>query len=161
MPGSALDGRLLGLAGVDGRHAAGFGGGHGLGLLLGRLLARRLAQQLTALERTARQIVILDDRSLLDTYAANRRKFEQAAAEFANLPLDAEQKKSLEDIVRGEAAAFSALSGADPKSREAEVAVESFVGLSEQAQALVARSNALIESWLRARKWKQRCATRI
>jgi len=106
---------------------------------------RRLAQQLTALERTARQIVILDDRSLLDTYAANRRQFEQAAAEFANLPLDAEQKKALEDIVRGEAAAFSALSGAGPKSREAEVAVESFIGLSEQAQALVARSNALID----------------
>ncbi len=106
---------------------------------------RRLAQQLTALERTARQMVILDDHSLLDTYAANRRQFEQAAAEFANLPLDAEQKKALEDIVRGEAAAFSALSGAGPKSREAEVAVESFIGLSEQAQALVARSNALID----------------
>lgn len=105
---------------------------------------RRLAQQLTALERTARQMVILDDYSL-DTYAANRRQFEQAAAEFANLPLDAEQKKALEDIVRGEAAAFSALAGAGPKSREAEVAVESFIGLSEQAQALVARSNALID----------------
>src|SRR3970040_302568 len=49
---------------------------------------RRLAQQLTALERTARQIVILDDRSLLGAYAANRRQFEQAVGGFAHPPLD-------------------------------------------------------------------------
>jgi two-component system sensor histidine kinase GlrK len=106
--------------------------------------SRRLAQQLTALERTARQMEILDDRSLLDAYVASRRQFEQAVAEFANLPLDAEQKRVLDDIVRGEAAAFGALSGPGPKSLEAKAAVESFIGLSEQAQALVARSNALI-----------------
>ena len=106
---------------------------------------RRLAQQLTALERTARQIVILDDRSLLDAYAANRRQFEQAVAEFTNLPLDAEQKSALEDIVRGEAAVFTALSGAGPKSPQAGTAVERFIELSEQAQALVARSNAQID----------------
>jgi len=106
---------------------------------------RRLAQQLTALERTARQMAILDDRTLLDTYAANRRQFAQAVAEFANLPLDAEQKAALDGIVRGEAAAFNALSGPGPKSSEAEVAVASFVGLSEQAQVLVARANAQID----------------
>jgi two-component system sensor histidine kinase GlrK len=106
--------------------------------------SRRLAQQLTALERTARQMEILDDRSLLDAYVASRRQFEQAVAEFANLPLDAEQKRVLDDIVRGEAAAFGALSGPGPKSLEAGAAVESFISLSEQAQALVARSNALI-----------------
>jgi len=106
---------------------------------------RRLAQQLTALERTARQMVILDDRSLIDAYAANRRPFAQAVAEFANLPLDAGQKDALEAIVRGEAAAFNALSGPGPKSREAEIAVASFVGLAERAQALVARANAQID----------------
>jgi two-component system sensor histidine kinase GlrK len=106
---------------------------------------RRLAQSLTALERTARQIVILDDRSLLDAYSANRRQFEQAVAEFTGLPLDAERKKVLEDILRGEAAVFGALSGPGPKSREAEVAVSSFGGLSERAQVLVAHSNALID----------------
>jgi two-component system sensor histidine kinase GlrK len=106
---------------------------------------RRLAQQLTALERTARQIVILDDRSLLDAYVANRRQFEQAVAEFTNLPLDEEQKSGLEDIVRGEAAVFAALSGAGPKGPRARIAVERFIGLSEQAQALVARSNAQID----------------
>ncbi|MGH8641319.1 MAG: hypothetical protein ACRET6_06395, partial [Burkholderiales bacterium] len=41
---------------------------------------RRLAQMLTALERTARQMVILDDRALLDSYILSRRRFEQAMA---------------------------------------------------------------------------------
>jgi two-component system sensor histidine kinase GlrK len=106
---------------------------------------RRLAQQLTALERTARQIVILDDRSLLDAYAANRRQFEQAVAEFTNLPLDEEQKSALADIVLGETAVFAALSGVGPKSPQTEIAVERFIGLSELAQGLVARSNAQID----------------
>jgi len=122
---------------------------------------RRLAQQLTALERTARQMVILDDRSLLDTYAANRRQFDQAVGEFANLPLDADQTRALEDIVRGEAAVFSALSGAGPKSPEARAAVESFILLSEQAQALVARSNALIDREVEAMRETADRAQRI
>jgi two-component system sensor histidine kinase GlrK len=122
---------------------------------------RRLAQQLTALERTARQMVILDDRSLLDTYAANRRQFEQAVAEFTNLPLDAEQKHALDDIVRGEAVVFSALSGAGPKSPEAGAAVESFARLSEQAQSLVARLNALIDREVEAMRETADRAQRI
>ena len=122
---------------------------------------RRLAQQLTALERTARQMVILDDRSLLETYVANRRRLDQAVGEFANLPLDADQKRALEDIVRGEAAVFGALSGAGPKSPEARAAVESFILLSEQAQALVTRSNALIDREVEAMRETADRAQRI
>jgi two-component system sensor histidine kinase GlrK len=107
---------------------------------------RRLAQQLNALERTARQMVILGDQSLLDNYAANRRQFEQVAAEFANLPLDAEQKRALGDIVRGEAVIFAALSGAAPQDLPLKESVEGFVVLSERAQAIVSRSNTQIDS---------------
>lgn len=106
---------------------------------------RRLAQQLNSLERTGRQILILKDHSLLDNYAANRRQFEQVAADFANLPLDAEQKGALDDIVRGEAAIFSALSGAEPKDPPLTAVVERFVELSERAQTIISRSNAQID----------------
>jgi two-component system sensor histidine kinase GlrK len=122
---------------------------------------RRLAQQLTALERTARQIVILDDRSLLETYAANRRQFEHAVAEFTSLPLDAEQKKLLDDIGRGEASVFDALSGPGPKSPEAAAAVQSFAGLSDRAQTLVTRSNALIDREVEAMRETADRAQRI
>ena len=71
--------------------------------------SRRMGELITALERTARQIVILDDRSLFDAYLANRQRFEQTAAEFASLPLDAEQKRELDSIVRGEREIFKVL----------------------------------------------------
>src|SRR5688500_6244382 len=54
--------------------------------------SRRLAQLLVSLERTGRQIAILDDRTLLDAYGANRRQFQGTVAEFARLPLDAQQR---------------------------------------------------------------------
>ena len=122
---------------------------------------RRLAQQLNALERTARQIVILDDRSLLDNYAVTRRQFEQVVAEFANLPLDAEQKSALDDIVGGEGAIFAALSGAAPKGRQLTAAVERFVDLSERAQAIVSRSNAQIDREVEAMRATADQAQRI
>jgi len=106
---------------------------------------RRLAQLLTALERTARQMVILDDRSLLDAYALSRRQFEQAAAEFARLPLDEERNAALAEIVRGEAAVFTVLSEPFPKPAELAAAVERFVELSERAQTIVSSSNELID----------------
>ena len=62
---------------------------------------RRLAQMLTTLERTARQLVILDDRALLDSYILSRRRFEQAVADAAALPFDEDQKSELDQIVQG------------------------------------------------------------
>src|SRR5262245_62992548 len=43
---------------------------------------RRLAQVLTALERSARQMVILDDRAMLESYVLARRQFERAVADL-------------------------------------------------------------------------------
>lgn len=123
--------------------------------------SRRLAQLLTELERTARQMVILDDRSLLDTYAANRRQFEQTVAEFARLPLDAEQKSALDDVVRGETEIFSALSDAGSKRAQLRNVIERFDGLAEQAQAIVARSNAQIDREVEAMRTTADQAQRI
>jgi two-component system sensor histidine kinase GlrK len=106
---------------------------------------RRLAQALTALERTARQMVILDERSLLDSYTLSRRRFQQAVAELGALPFGAERRSALDGIVRSEEAIFSVLS--DPSSTRGELAaaVEQFVEMSARAQEIVARSNELID----------------
>jgi len=122
---------------------------------------RRLAQLLTALERTARQIVILDDRSLLDAYVLNRGQFEQAVAEFARLPLDGQQKAALDEIVEGEAAIFAMLSEPGAKGARLKAAVERFVGLSERAQAIVARSNEQIDLEVEAMRGTADRAQRI
>ena len=47
--------------------------------------SRRLAELLSALERNARQVVILGNRTPLQAYEANRYTFLQAAAEFGAL----------------------------------------------------------------------------
>ena len=107
--------------------------------------SRRLAQLLTALERTARQIVILEDRALLDTYAANRAQFEQTVAEIARLPLDAESSGALGDIVKGEAEIHAALSAAGTKGAALKDAVNRFETLADKAQAIVSRANASID----------------
>jgi two-component system sensor histidine kinase GlrK len=123
--------------------------------------SRRLVQLLTALERTARQMVILDERSVLDSYVVIRRQFEQASAELARLPFGAEQRGALDEIVRGEEAIFAILS--EPSSRRGELAaaVEQFVEMSERAQAIVSRSNELIDREVEAMRATADQARRI
>src|SRR5690349_19437867 len=108
--------------------------------------SRRLAQLLVSLERTARQIAILDDRSLLDAYGISRRQFEQTVAEFARLPVDPEQRAALDRIIEGEAAIYAALArpGA-PRGEALNPTLERFEALAEQAQAVVSRANAQID----------------
>ncbi|MBI3043448.1 MAG: HAMP domain-containing histidine kinase [Betaproteobacteria bacterium] len=123
--------------------------------------SRRLAQLLNSLERTARQIVILDDHSLLDAYAANRRRFEQTVAEFSRLPIDAEQKSALDGIVRGEAEIYSALSQAGAKGAQLKGVIERFGALDEQAQSIVVHSNAQIDREVEAMRATADQAQRI
>jgi two-component system sensor histidine kinase GlrK len=124
--------------------------------------SRRLAQLLVGLERTARQIAILDDRSLLDAYVINRRQFEQTVEEFARLPvLDAQQRAALDEIVAGEAAIFAALSGPAARRAPLNATVERFEALSEKAQTIVAHANAQIDREVEAMRATADQAQRI
>jgi two-component system sensor histidine kinase GlrK len=123
--------------------------------------SRRLVQLLGALERNARQIVILEDRSLLDAYASNRLQFQQTIAEFSRLPLDEAQRAALDGIVRGEAEIFAVLSRADAAGAKLKGAVEQFAGLAERAQDVMARSNAQIDSEVEAMRATADQAQRI
>jgi two-component system, NtrC family, sensor histidine kinase GlrK len=122
---------------------------------------RRLSQSLTALERTARQMVILDERTLLESYVLSRRQFERAVAEIASLPFGAEQKSVLEGIVRGEQAIFAVLSEPSSMRGELAAAVEQFVEMSERAQSIVSRSNELIDREVEAMRATADQARRI
>jgi two-component system sensor histidine kinase GlrK len=124
--------------------------------------SRRLAQLLVGLERTARQIAILEDRTLLDSYVINRRQFEQTVEEFARLPvLDAQQRAALDEIIEGEAAIFAALSGHAARRQPLNATVERFEGLSEKAQTIVARANAQIDREVEAMRATADQAQRI
>ena len=123
--------------------------------------SRRLAEVLGTLERNARQMVILGDRSLLDTYEANRATFLQIAAEFAALPFDAEQKTALDDIVNGEAAVHAALRGAAPGSAELKQAAEDFRRLDARAESIIERGDRLIDREIAAMRETAARAQRI
>src|SRR5215212_1230736 len=66
--------------------------------------SRKLAELVPAMERTAHQMLILGDRSLLDTYRVHRKQLQATAGEFRTLPFDTEQRGALREIVTGEAA---------------------------------------------------------
>src|SRR5574340_289549 len=106
--------------------------------------SRRLVELLTAMERSARQMLILGDRSVLDTYMLNRKQLLDTAAQFESLPFDSEQKSELDGIVRGEAVIFAMLSDAQAKTPELQKAVAGFIELANRAQVISARSNELI-----------------
>ncbi|MBX3661507.1 MAG: HAMP domain-containing histidine kinase [Burkholderiales bacterium] len=106
--------------------------------------SRRLAELLGALERNARQMAILGDRSLLDAYESNRAAFLKVAGEFAALPFDAEQRAALDEIVRGEAEIHALLSGS-AGSAGLRRAAGSFVRLDSLARGIIERGDRLID----------------
>lgn len=112
--------------------------------------SRRLSELLTAMERSARQIVILDDRSLLGAYKLSRSQFEQTAAQFADLPFDAEQRADLSAIVETEQKVFDALSNPALRTAALQAPVSRFLEMSNRAQAIMAKSGQLIDREIEA-----------
>jgi len=82
--------------------------------------SRRVLDSVTAMERSARQLVILGDRELFDNYVLNRRQFAINTSRLAALPIDEEQRAVLKLLMLGEAGIFSILS--DPKAEQQELA---------------------------------------
>lgn len=108
-------------------------------------ISRKLAEVIPAMERAAHQMLILGDRSLLDTYRVHRNQLLATAAEFRSLPFDTEQRGALREIVGQEAAIYTLLANPATRPEDLQKAVQSFVGLGERAQEINRRSNALID----------------
>ncbi len=123
--------------------------------------SRRLSELLTALERNARQIVILGDRSLLDAYKMSRAQFEQTAAQFNNFPFDAQQRADLDAIVATEQEIFDALANPSLKPSVLRTEVARFVELSDRAQAIMAKSSEMIDREVEAMRKTAADARRI
>jgi two-component system sensor histidine kinase GlrK len=123
--------------------------------------SRRLAELLTAMERSARQLIILGDRALLESYGLNRKQFLSTAEEFAALPFDNEQMDALEEIVRGESVIFAVLSNAAATPADLQKVVAGFVRLADRAQIITVRSNELINREVEAMRATAAQAQRI
>lgn len=123
--------------------------------------SRRLGELLTAMERSARQIVILNDRGLLDSYNISRSLFQQTAVRFTDLPFDAEQRAELDAIVKTEQQIFDALANPALRPSALQAQVSRFVELSNRTQAIMGKSGQLIDREVEAMREAADKAQRI
>lgn len=107
--------------------------------------SRRLSELVTAMERSARQFVILGDRALLESYDLQRAQLASTARQFDGLPFDSEQIRALGDILRSEEEIYRTLSERAPVPARLRDAAGSFVRIADYARAIHDRSNALID----------------
>jgi two-component system sensor histidine kinase GlrK len=123
--------------------------------------SRRLAALIPQMERAAHQMIILGERSLLDTYGVHRKQFLATAAEFSRLPFDNEQRTALREIVQDEEAIYKLLVDPSARPEQLQKAVQAFVALSERAQGINRRSNELIDREVEAMSATARQAQQI
>ena len=123
--------------------------------------SRRLSELLTTMERSARQIVILNDRSLLDAYKISRAQFEETATQLANLTSDDEQLAELDAVVQTEQQIFGALSDPALRPEALQALVSRYIELSNRAQAIMAKSGQLIDREVEAMRQAAINAQRI
>ena len=123
--------------------------------------SRRLAELLATLERNAKQVVILGNRTPLQAYEANRASFQQAVAEFGALQLDAEQRVALTAIVSGEAQSYAVLRNPQSAVPDVVLAAGEYVKLSKHAVEIIAHGDWMIDREIEAMQQMAARAQRI
>ena len=121
---------------------------------------RVLVDEVTAMERSVRQAVILNDASLLEGYEHSHTKFMTTAHSLATLPLGNEQLQLLQTLIRSENAIHEQVAKA-PTLEAVGTAANDFVALADSAQRISAMGSALIEREVDAMKDMASNALRI
>src|SRR5476651_1705289 len=107
--------------------------------------SRVLMEQVTAIERMARQYLILGDAALLADYAKVRSGFKQTTSDMSLLPLDESQLRDLNRTIEKEQALFEQLGPNYDKGAGRTQLIEGYVELSELANNVLNQSNLLID----------------
>jgi two-component system sensor histidine kinase GlrK len=105
--------------------------------------SRVLMEQVTAMERLARQYLILGDPALLADYAKVRDGFKQTTSDMSLLPLDESQLQDLNRTIEKEQALFEQLDRKHGDERRQ--LIDGYVELSELANNVLKQSNLLID----------------
>jgi two-component system sensor histidine kinase GlrK len=103
-----------------------------------------LVQRLTAMERVARQFVVLGEAGLLEDYRKSREQFLTTTTELSGLSLEPQQRSQLQQLVAREQAIFETLRRYADDDEAARRAVADFARLSELAQAILSGSGQVI-----------------
>jgi two-component system, NtrC family, sensor histidine kinase GlrK len=107
--------------------------------------SRSLVDRISAIERVAQQMTVVDDPGLAVDYARVHRSFRQLADEIAQLPLDASQLAALNRTLAEEQALYDMLTGL-PRPKPATEAVAARVDrLIEAAREVLAINNRIVD----------------
>lgn len=105
--------------------------------------SRQLVEEAVALERVARQYLVLDDKALLQDYDTLRGRFKATSSELSLLPLDEAQLTELNRTIDTEASLYERLRQ-EGKVPRASLAAD-YAHLGELARGVAQISNALID----------------
>ena len=103
-----------------------------------------LVEHVTAMERSARQFVVLGDDSLLEGYTKQHYQFRDTAGKLNALRLDSGQRGRLQELSALEDSIFETLSREPHTSPLAQQSIDNFPLLMESARAILAGSSRLI-----------------
>ena len=104
--------------------------------------SQQLLEQLTAMERNARQYVVLGDPALFQSYEKTHAEFGDTAQRLTSLPFEAEPRAQLDELAARELALFDRLSQTPPVTEQ--TTADEFAALAPLAQAVHAYSTRLI-----------------
>jgi two-component system sensor histidine kinase GlrK len=106
---------------------------------------RALVEQINAMERSARQFLILGDASMLEAYTAAHKNFKNTAWRLSSLPLDSAQRGRLEELVAAEQVLYDSFSETGQSPEKINRIVGEFVKIFDLARAIVAEGDKLID----------------
>ncbi len=108
--------------------------------------SRILVEDITAMERSARQFLVLDDQAMFGAYVRAHQEMLQTVAMLETLQLEKTQREKL-DALKGKAQAlFKKLSvHTNVPATESMKAVSEFFELSDMAQAIFTESSELVD----------------
>ena len=107
--------------------------------------SRVLVEQLTLMERSSRQFFVLHDQVLLDNFTHAHQRFTIAMRQLATLPLSQQQMHMLQTLSGNENALYKDILDHSLESNPPSGLIARFVGLSDQAEAILAENNRLID----------------
>jgi two-component system sensor histidine kinase GlrK len=106
--------------------------------------SRSLAEQLTVMERSTRQFLVLGDATLLDHYRTAHERFGKTIHAFRQLPVDQSQLRQLAQLSSKEASLARQINSGVTAGDAANIVAE-FNAMSDLAQAILEANNNLID----------------
>jgi len=109
------------------------------------LANRQLIGQVAALERTARQYLVLGDAALLQSYTAARDKFSSAVESIAAQPGEPAEHRLLDQLIADEEELFGQVSAATEFPQKSTTVPAQFAQLLDLARRIASQGDALME----------------